>query len=75
MLLADGKVTTHGVKPPEGCIDPNDFLAVAMPVMMARAGGKAEARGVDRVRDHPGRQLGLEDGALTARATVTARLV
>jgi len=44
MLLADGKIPTKGVLPPEGCIDPNDFLAVAMPVMMARAGGKSEKR-------------------------------
>ncbi len=44
MLLADGKIPTRGALPPEACIDPNDFLATAMPVMMARAGGKAEKR-------------------------------
>jgi len=33
MLMMQGKITTHGVLPPEGCIDPNDFLGLAMGVM------------------------------------------
>jgi len=33
MLMLQGKIETRGVLPPEGCVDPEDFLALAMNVM------------------------------------------
>jgi saccharopine dehydrogenase (NAD+, L-lysine-forming) len=43
ILLQQGKITTHGVLPPEACIDPADFLPLAMQAMKARpASGSAK---------------------------------
>lgn len=33
LLLLQGKITTKGVLPPEGCIEPQDFLTLALEVM------------------------------------------
>jgi len=35
MLMAQGKITEKGVFPPEGCVDPNDFIALVSTVMAA----------------------------------------
>jgi saccharopine dehydrogenase-like NADP-dependent oxidoreductase len=44
MLLQQGKITATGVLPPEGCIDPTEFIALAMRVMSADgAGGQRRA--------------------------------
>lgn len=44
MLMRRGKVTAKGVLPPEGCIDPTEFMALALQVM----GEQARARGGQR---------------------------
>ena len=33
MLMVQGKITEKGVLPPEGCINPQDFLDLIAPVM------------------------------------------
>ena len=44
MLMQQGKVKEKGVLPPEGCVDPADFMALALQVM----GDQAKARGGKR---------------------------
>ncbi|HYD48834.1 MAG TPA: saccharopine dehydrogenase NADP-binding domain-containing protein [Terriglobales bacterium] len=46
MLMQQGKINTHGVLPPEGCIDPDEFLKLAMKVMRSGSGaGSGERTG------------------------------
>ena len=46
MLLQRGGITAKGVLPPEGCVDPGQFLALATQHMSAtgRRGGKSSTK-------------------------------
>jgi len=41
MLMGQGKITEKGVLPPEGCINPVDFLGLVQTVMKPGEGGKS----------------------------------
>ncbi len=44
VLMRRGRITAKGVLPPEGCVDPGEFLALASEVMLdARGGGGRSA--------------------------------
>lgn len=63
MLMQQGKVSATGVLPPEACIDPNDFLALAMSVMSAGArdrGGERNASVVIETFDADGKTTRVE---------------
>jgi len=40
MLMQQGKVTAKGVHPPEGCVDPGEFIQLATRVMAGGPGGE-----------------------------------
>jgi saccharopine dehydrogenase (NAD+, L-lysine-forming) len=44
MLMQAGKITTKGVLPPEGCVDPMGFIAVATEVMFSAASKSGEKK-------------------------------
>jgi saccharopine dehydrogenase (NAD+, L-lysine-forming) len=45
LLMQRGKITAKGVLPPEACIDPEDFLALA-PVFLPKHTGGKEGGGI-----------------------------
>jgi saccharopine dehydrogenase (NAD+, L-lysine-forming) len=43
ILMDQGKVTAKGVLPPEGCVDPNDFISLRKTMKPIKQKGKKKA--------------------------------
>jgi len=43
ILMLQGKIQGPGVYPPEGCVDPNDFLAISKEMVLKGTGEKEES--------------------------------